>query len=467
MNNKEIDHEKSQVRSKPPLFVMGLILLPVISQFWACRPDSAKDRPNVVLVLVDALRPDKLGCYGFPEEISPEIDEMAEKGVRFNEVICQCSWTRPSVGSLMTSLYPRTLGLYRKFDETLPDRFTTIAEILKSQGYLTLGVTANPNLNKVTNFDQGFDHYVDSDVVWQWMKPEAGQTKYSSTAKLKSAPEVFNTAMDILNEDGRRPFFVFLHLMDVHKKMSTEINPEFESLFDNYARDEERTYYLKVRQVSSDIGNFVQNLTQQPGCEDTLFVLLADHGEGLFDHPKVPRSTWHGYYLYDSHVRIPLIFYHPNSRLKPRLVEQEVRLIDLMPTLLDYLGISRRSEDIVGKSLLPLIEGTEERIDLPEYFVAETRTNDLFKLAVYSKGWIYIENRDKSRGVNPRELQSRYGRQEGKRTDFIHKNPQIAAVMEKFLKEWETKFPEAAVTPSKKKASPETIEQLKSLGYIK
>lgn len=449
-------------------FIISLWFVANLPQACSVSSNSAKNKnkPNIVFLLIDALRPDKLGCYGFQGGISPEIDEMARKGVEFKSVLSQCSWTIPSVGSFLTSLYPRTLGLYRKTNEILNDRFTTLPEILKSQNYLTIGITANPNLNKVYNFHQGFDRYVDSDIVWPWMGSKPSETIITSTTRLKSNLELFETAMAILEKDKHRPFFLYLQLMDVHR-LKTEIKPEFLSMFHQYSKEQERMYYLKVRQTSYDVGNFVQRVLSKPGCENTLFIISADHGEGLFDHPDVPNSELHGYYLYESQVKVPLIFYHPNGGLKPRLIEQEVRLIDLLPTLLDYLKISRRPSDIVGKSLLPLIEGTKTKISLPKYFVVETRTNNYYKIAVYGKNWIYIENRANDPGVNPRELQRRYRKQNGKLTDLITKEPEIAGAMKEFLKKWESKFPDGKVTPWKEKPSPEAIEQLKSLGYIK
>jgi arylsulfatase A-like enzyme len=171
--------------------------------------------------------------------------------------------------------------------------------------------------------------------------------------------------------------------------------------------------------------------------------------------------------LYESNMRVPLILWHPAGGLAPRQVGQEVRLVDLMPTLLDYLDIRVKLPGIVGRSLLPLAQGIREKIDLPEYAVAETRTQEQFKVAVYSRDWIYIENRRPYPGVNPKELQSRYSRQNGRRSDLINEKPEIAAEMAEFLVEWEKKFPQAKPTPPMKKTSPETLEQLKSLGYIK
>jgi len=419
------------------------------------------------MILVDALRPDKLGCYGFPDETSPEIDALAARGIRFERVLAQSNWTKPSVGSFFTSRYPRTLGIYRKMDEILADRFTTLAEVLKSQGYFTIGVTANPNLNKDSNFHQGFDHYIESDVIWDWMRRESGKAKLTATTSLKSAPEVFAAALGVLDQEPRRPFFMYLHLMDVHTLVESGIRPEFQQLFQNYGREKERMYYLKVRQTSADLGQFIETFLAKPGYENTLVVILADHGEGLFDHPNVPNSDGHGMMLYESNMRVPLILCHLGGGLAPRPVEQEVRLVDLLPTLLDYVGIKVKLPGIAGKSLLPLIKGATEKIDLPEYVVAETRTQEQFKLAVYSRDWIYIENRRAYPGVNPRELQNRYGRQNGKWSDMINEKPEVVAEMAEFLKKWEKKFPQAKPTSPKEKATKETIEQLKSLGYIK
>ncbi len=448
-----------------------LLLMPGLALLLSCGrkqgPVKMPSRPNIVLILLDSVRPDKLDCYGFGEETAPEFAEFAQNGVLFRSVLAQCSWTRPSVGSILTSLYPRTLGLYTKGDEILADRFVTLAEALQSGDYFTLGITANPNLNTVYNFQQGFERYVDSDVVYDWMRPQAGQEKLSKVERMKAAPEIFRIVTSILGEEKQRPFFVFVHLNDTHLKMDLEIRPEFQHLFENYGREEERIYYRKIRQASSDVGTFVRELLARPGCENTLVIISADHGEGLFDHPLVPHSSGHGYLLYESHLRVPLIFYHPAGGLGPRRVDQEVRLIDLMPTILDYAGITERPKGLVGRSLLPLLNETEPTVRLPEYSVGETRTDRWNRIAVYSRNWMYIENRDRYPMLNKFELQSRYRRQNGRFSDLISRYPEVAAPMKRFLTGWEKRFPDAPVTRAKEKASRETLEQLRSLGYIK
>ena len=112
----------------------------------SCRQETTESskKPHVVMVIIDTLRADRLGCYGYRLPTSPEIDRYASKGVRFANVISQTSWTRPSVASMLTSLHPRSIGIYREEKEILNDRFVTLAEALEQNGYRTLGATANP-----------------------------------------------------------------------------------------------------------------------------------------------------------------------------------------------------------------------------------------------------------------------------------------------------------------------------------
>ena len=142
----------------------------------ACSP-AREEPPNVVLLIVDTLRADKLGCYGFPADVSPEIDALAAQGVLFEHVVAPSSWTRPSIGALVTGRHPRSLGIFKEQNGILPDAVPTLAEVFAKAGYTTIGITANPHLNRSFNFHQGFDHYFDSDVVYSFMAPTAGTAR--------------------------------------------------------------------------------------------------------------------------------------------------------------------------------------------------------------------------------------------------------------------------------------------------
>ncbi len=448
-------------------FFLFLIVFLLNSSLTIGASEKSSPRPNVILIFIDALRPDKLGCYGFTSEISPEIDAFAATGVRFKTVIAPAPWTRPSIAGALTSQYPRILGIYGEFNQCLNDRFVTLAEAFKAAGYTTIGITANPNLNSVFNINQGYDYYFDSNVVWEWMTAKPGQVQRSYSTKLKASREIFHLALDLLHGEKRRPVFVSLVIMDVHEKKQFTPWPEFRQLFSDSSRQEERQYYQMVRQVSKETGDFVKKVLARNDYRNTLFVISSDHGQGLSDHPHVANSKEHGYLLYETHLKVPLIFFHPGSSLEPGVITRPVQSIDLMPTMLAYVGINPLP-GLAGHSLVPLINGSEDQLDLPRYFVAETYFRRSNKVAVYSAKWEYIENRDGQVGCNTRELQRNGTGQDGSRTDVLPEFPKVAQALKKFLDEWEKSHHQAKPTPCPdKEAMSKTLEQLKSLGYIK
>lgn len=430
-------------------------------------PAPGVSRPNVVLIVIDTLRADKLGCYGYPQNTSPELDAMAGDGVQFMRVIAQCSWTKPSMGSMLTSRYPRSLGLYRERDDILADRFTTLAEVLQAAGYRTIGVTANPMLNSVFNMHQGFDRYINSTVVFAWMRKIAeSQRTFPSRTRhtLPSAQEVFAAALGEIGQ-GEGPFYLQLNLMEMHEAWrgrKSLTRPEFRKLFKGIRN---KGYLQALRQVSTDIDAFINRLRSLDGWDNTLFVITSDHGQGLADHPHVKFSGFHGRLLYESQVVVPLILYHPGSGVTPRRIREPVRLLDVMPTILDYVGVEA-PPDIEGLSLYPLVQGDAEPVARPARVMTETHYRGHNKIAVYSGTWKYIENRESHRGVNAFELQRVGVKEDGKRSDEIAQFPEVAAELKRYIEAWESKVPLAESTPLQE-GLPEGIEaQLKAIGYL-
>ena len=435
-------------------------------------------RPNIVLIIIDALRSDKLGCYGFKKEISPELDRMAQNGILFENVLAQCSWTRPSIGSMVTSLYPRSLGLYKEKFDILHPRYQTISEILKKNGYYTIGITANPNINSVFKFDQGFDEYEDSSVVFDWMKPESYQKIKSDSVLLPRSTEIFSSLIKKVKKKKKYPVYIQINIMEVHSPYI--IREKFKTLFQNFQKIKKNRYYPKsklskliretygaIRQTSIDIEQFINDLKSIPGMENTLYIITSDHGQGLDDHPDVKMSQTHGRLLYKSHLRVPLIFYHLKNKkkvLKNMRIQKQVRLLDLMPTILEYINIPV-PENIHGKSFLGLINNDEQSYS-NTHFVAETNWRDVNKIAVYSRDWEYIENRDGWIGVNEQELQLIDKIENGKNTDIISKETEIANIMRKILYSWEKQYQKVKSTQPRKKVSKKEIQQLKTLGYL-
>lgn len=445
------------------------IALPIVVALCAIRGTSAyaevNERPNIVMIIVDTLRADHLGCYGYRRNVSPEIDNLAARGVRFSEVISQSSWTRPSIGSFLTSQYPRTLGIYREWEDILPNEFTTLAEALHDSGYATFGITANPNINARYNFAQGFDQYIDSTFYFNWMRrdlerPLADKHKvYADHA----STTLQNTLKSLASfSENAAPVYVQINVMDMH---DTQYFPT--ALIDrDLAKTPTAAYDQSLRNVSREIGKFITQLTKIPKWKDTLFVIVSDHGEGLLDHQAVQDPARHGNLLYRSNVSVPLILFNPNRPNFRALVNRPVRLLDLMPTVLDYAKVAA-PPSLQGRSLLPLVKDPAADIGLPAHIFTETNWRSVDKVAVYSGGLEYIENRDGWTGVNPHELQSKTVPENGVKTDII-KDANLSTLLEirEKLHEYEARFPKAPAKGGKGEFSHTEIDQLKTLGYL-
>lgn len=419
-------------------------------------------KTNVVLVIIDTLRADVMGCYGYEADTSPELDEFGKKGVLFKRTVANSSWTRPSIGTMVASLHGRTLGIYDEKGDMLDDRFTLLSEVLQDNGYTTIGVTANPNINTNFGFNQGFDHYVDSRRVFGWM--EGGTDPEARKARSRTAREVFRAALDAIGPTPRGPYYLQLDIMEMHKP-GPPLRTEYLGTFNGKVRSGHERYVTALRQVSADIKEFVDELTSSPGMSDTLFIFASDHGEGLVDHPTIPMGRAHGYLLYESNVIVPLIFYHHLGGIGGREVTEKVQLLDLAPTILALVGIAIPKQ-MEGVSLRHLITGHGPLPALPEYIVTETlfRQND--KLGVYSDSLKYFESPDNLTGTAPREVQDKGTGEGGASSNKLALHSAEAAKMEAYLRRWETAHPKSEASRPSGALSKESVEQLKSLGYL-
>ncbi len=347
---------------------------------------SAGQRPNVVFILVDTLRADRLGCYGDQRRLAPLFDEVAAEGVLFERVIAQSPWTLPSVASYFCGLYPtvhkvtsyeaalrsaRSAGSVRYFS----DQFTTLAEILRDHGYQTAGFSANPFVTAKFGFAQGFEHFD------------------SSFASNDTRGDVVNQAALrwLEQRDPQRPFFLYLHYMDVHdpykadakyvepliaaveqragKRKLTQAerkrhvryfaksarayqtNPRHRALF-AYADYWVARYDSGVGQINEFLDVLRRRLQGMGLWDDAFVILVSDHGEALGEH-----HIWaHGLSAHQDQLHVPLILRWPGHLPAGRRIAQTVRLFDLMPTLLEEIGLPVPG-GLQARSLAPLIRG--------------------------------------------------------------------------------------------------------------
>ncbi len=286
---------------------------------------------NVIVYLVDTLRADRLGAYGYERPISPSIDAFAERATLFENAIAQTSWTRPAVASVFTGMWPAAHGVNRTKDR-LPDETVTLAEVLSGAGYDTVGYVANPNVYRKFGLAQGFDLY----RHMPGRKPPSDRIN-----------EEVGAWLDLRDPD--RPFFLYVHTVDPHdpyeppERFRRQHAPGTEDVL---ALPKKARWVKQHREALSDLydaeiafndtsfGELVANLQARDLWDDTLVVFLSDHGEEFQEH-----GAWtHGRALFDESIRIPLIVKWPGQRKGERrrdLAQQ----IDVGSTILSELGL--------------------------------------------------------------------------------------------------------------------------------
>ncbi len=405
-------------------------------------------RPNIIIYLVDTLRADRLGCYGYPKPVSPNIDRFASEAALFERAVANAPWTRPAVASLFTGLWPVNHGTQRGQDKLSLDALT-LAELLADAGYRTSSIVANPNAGQPFGLDQGFEHYRFGSRLSDWINEEATDW--------------------LDNRSPDEPFFLYLHTKDPHdpydppqefrERFASEVPLDFPTI---PVQDDEVTQELidgfqklydgDIAFNDDQFGRLLGILEQQGLYDDSLILFLSDHGEEFQEH-----GSWlHGTALFGEQLDVPMILKLPRqgagSRI-PHLVQQ----VDVLPTILDYLGLERTPGD--GRSLLPLLRG--EMPTTPGRVFSHLR-RDRLQLSVIDGGWKLIQKRRGESVVTAKLFDTLSDPDE--RVDLQGDHPVIAGYLATLLEEklLETRRLSAEVAD----VSPEIEADLRALGYV-
>jgi arylsulfatase A-like enzyme/Flp pilus assembly protein TadD len=323
-------------RYKLPILVI-LAVFAFLIVWLAVRPGP---QINVVLISVDTLRPDRLGCYGYRGRTSPNIDALSRDGITFEDAMASAPLTLPSHASMLTGLYPLSHGVRDNGAFSLPTGVTSLAEVLNEAGYTTGGFIGAFVLDSRFGLDQGFDVY-DDDM-------KGGRQLSAFGYVERTADEVTRAAAGWI-DSAEEPFFAFVHYYDPHTPY--EAPEEFRK------RHMRSPYDAEIAFTDREVGMLLDALAERGLTERTLIVFVSDHGEGLGEHGE---ST-HGYLVYEPTLRVPFIIRLPEKSDLADIVSPgerisvPARLIDLMPTVLDILGLAPPEMD--GRSLLPALRG--------------------------------------------------------------------------------------------------------------
>ncbi len=310
-------------------------------------------RPNILVYLVDTLRSDRVGCYGWPDGLTPHLDRLAGEGVVFERTIAQTSWTKPSVASIFTGMVPGRHGANGKTSK-LPDDAVTMAELLQGGGYATAGFACNAYITRSAGFGQGFDDF-------SYRQVRSGEITEDVIDWLRTHP-------------GNRPFFLYVHTVDPHapynpqdayrRKFAAGItDPEVGTLRHNRAlrshvvdatdqvvRDMLRLYGAEVAENDESFGRLLEVLRDLGRLDDTLIVFVSDHGEEFKEH----GIFGHGWDLHREVLQVPLVI-RPPGGMSPTRVEWPAQHVDLLPTILEAAGVEVPAA-IDGDSLWPAME---------------------------------------------------------------------------------------------------------------
>ncbi len=293
-------------------------------------------RPNFLILSIDTLRADHLGLYGHGRDTSPRIDALGAGGVVFESAYSSSSWTLPAFASAVTSLYPSTHGV-QSLEARLDESFRTLPEFFRDAGYDTCGVTSHNFFSTQSGMRQGFIHFDEELVLETDDLLELVSSEGVSDRGIRWIERKAGSADDL-------PWLLWLHYFDPHDAYKSHAGSAFgdERPVDRYDGE--------IAHTDLHLGRVLDALDEHGFAENTVVLLFADHGEEFGDHGK----TNHAHTLYRELVRIPLIVRAPG--IAPRRVDQNVRMIDLLPTALELAGIGQTS-DVVGRSLVPLMRG--------------------------------------------------------------------------------------------------------------
>ncbi len=418
-------------------------------------PLSAADT-DVVLAIVCTFRKDRVAPYGQVRDTTPFLARLAAGGVLFERTITQASWTRPSVGSLVTGRWPGVLQLDDPSDRGFhnrslsPEAFT-LAEALEAAGYRALGISGNPNVSSTFGFEQGFDVYHEPDTLWrdeQGPPPSgAGLVDHLLEDLDASAAgqRVYLQALFVDTHAPRRP--------SLQARLALEQNGHGASLTERVRR-----YDAALRTLDGHLARlFVEVRRRRP---NVLFVVVGDHGEGLDLPPEHGRG--HGNHLYTTSTDVPFLAWHPALPQPGRRIGGLAMGVDLLPTILDLLGLPI-PEPVDGCSQAAAILGRVPDA-VHDHAFSETLFRRSDKTAVVAEGWHLV--RDRKAGGEERLYDLS---EDLETTDHLADQPEVRARLDAALDAWEAEIrsgAEAAGDPTEGRPSKETLERLETLGYL-
>src|SRR5689334_6191213 len=332
--------------------VSRLCLWATIAALWATPAFCAEHDglPNVLVITIDTLRADHLGCYGYKGAHTPNLDGLASGGVRFDRAFTPVPITLPSHTVIFTGTYPTASGIHDFSANRLGSQSITMASLLKDKGYATGAVVASAVLDSRFGLNRGFDFYYDHFDFNRLEEANLDEMERPANA-------VADVALDWLAQNAGKRFFFWMHLYDPHApyKPPAPYDAEFQA----------NPYDGEIAFADAQVGRVLEFLKTKGLYEKTIIIFSGDHGEGLGEHGE----KTHGFFIYNSTLHVPLIIHLPGA--KPHSTSEPVSTADILPSLLDEIGLSKPAQ-VQGTSFAAALDGKPDPHAPPRGLYAET-----------------------------------------------------------------------------------------------
>ncbi|MGD2246239.1 MAG: sulfatase [Candidatus Aminicenantes bacterium] len=419
---------------------------------------------NIIIIAVDTLRADHLGCYGYPRNTSPNIDEFARNAIQFKNCYTPVPRTGPAFASMLSSLPPHKHGAK---NNGLPifDNIQILPQVLKKNGYYSGAFVAIWTLKKkLCGLDKGFDDYTEvfnRKMYLGLLSPEG------------KAPKVNEAAFEWLEQNSNKKFFLWVHYNEPHMpyRYHRKFNRGYKIVYPSfYAKESNfrkiKRYDTEVGYVDFYIGELIKKIKQMNLYEDSLIIFLADHGEGFGEH----NYYGHGVLLYNSTLHVPLIVKLPGNKNEPRIIEKKVSLMDVAPTILSLVDYPIPAQ-MEGENLFE--PRTKERVFYFETYkgAAQLDKNKMYQIKETPLKYGLLK--DDIKLILKNEYEAYDLTKDKFEQNDIFKNPDekmktLSDMLDEFVKEVQ-EYIELTEKYLKRKSqlSKEDIEKLRSLGYIK
>lgn len=464
------------------LLVIGILL--IMTSFRSTKEyqnkiditvENLKEIENVILIIACSLRADHLSCYGYERNTSPIIDQLAKDGFLFKNCIAQAPYTVHSVGSIITSKYPRKLfGV--NYNGIIPNQAKTFAEFFKDEGFYTAGFMTNPWTSKPMNFHQGFDYYYDTSDLLHLYKDG-----YTDQERLTHRVWGGKLTEKVIDELKQRKSKFFLQVMYKDNHWPYVSFPPFKGKFTAKKQEEAQVdlYDETILHFDSYVGKLLGALKKENLLDNTLIIITADHGDAFGEYR--PYDIGHTELLYNTVINVPLIIYNPNLFEKGVLIDNYTTLMDIIPTTLDLMDIKYDPKNFDGISQKGVIERLSSSDGSKRLIVSETNFRNGKRgmrrsCAIWNQRWKYILNNQKKMRNNKTKLPGGelYDLQNdpNETNNLFVQRKDVAEKIFLLLKDWkEENTPELQKDKIleeflEENIDPEITQQLKALGYI-